>query len=355
MFPSDLLVSMREVVSKVHGLEPILKEVIQIQLVVDANIVQGEIRWRAGKRKNPRARTGFQEAIDSGIVIAVAPTFLKAEIEEHLMDIAADLGVTIEEVQRHWNEIQGSLLFYRPRLLRNEGDWVSDQDDLAYKHACDELGAIAVYSRDSHFKSMKVPLVSISLDLTLRKYARANSVVLGVTIGSGVTLMIGFGALGGMFKLVKKALDAFGQLPGWVQIGIAIAMFTVFAHPKSRAKLSEAWQSICVALRAAEPAFANVLLQIGDQFVVAKTNAGETFAEIQAILPKPRRRSALKQARSICLVNKKGPLSIEELDRHLRNQGYSSRSKDFRLYLRRVLRESGQFVETSPNKWGLRE
>jgi len=166
--------------------------------------------------------------------------------------------------------------------------------------------------------------------------------------------MIGFEVLRSIFKLIKKSVDAFGRLPGWLQVAVAIAVFMVFAHPKSRAKVSATWESICAALRNAQPSLAGVLIQIGDQFVMAKATASDTFAEIQAILPKPPRRSALKQVRTLYLLNKR-PLSLEEIERRMRNQGYSSRSKDFRSYLRRVLRESDQFTETVPDLWALNQ
>src|SRR2546430_6612592 len=58
--------------------------VIQIRAIVDANVVQRELRWRLGKRVNPQARSRLQEAIDAGVLVLIAPNFLKLEIEKYL-------------------------------------------------------------------------------------------------------------------------------------------------------------------------------------------------------------------------------------------------------------------------------
>ena len=69
--PSDALRALLNL-RDVPFLRPLLEDVIQIVLVLDASAVQGELRWRLGSRTNPTARTGLHEAIDSGVVIAVA-------------------------------------------------------------------------------------------------------------------------------------------------------------------------------------------------------------------------------------------------------------------------------------------
>jgi hypothetical protein len=344
---------MRAFLANYPALAPLLSQVVRVQFVVDADIIQSEIRWRVGTRRDAKARTGLQEAIDSGVVVAAAPSHLRSEIEEHLGDIAADLRVPIDDVRLEWQEVQRMLLFYTPRKDRPalQGDTV-DPDDVAYQHACEELGAEAVYSRDAHFERMQVPLVRVSLDLTLRKHARASSIVLGITLGSGTTVMIGFEAVRAVGRLIKRSLDAFDNLPGWAQAAIGIGVLVVILHPKLRAKVAGVWQAMVATVRALQPGLGVLLADIGEQYLTAQTIAGETYAEIRAALPKAKRRSALVRARFACLISK-CPLTLEEIERRLRNDGYTTRSKDFRAYLRRVLRESEQFVEMAPNQWAL--
>jgi hypothetical protein len=76
------------------------------------------------------------------------------------------------------------------------------------------------------------------------------------------------------------------------------------------------------------------------------------YAEVQSVLPRLRHRTATQCARSICLVSKE-PLSTLEIERRMRREDYSTRSQDFARYLRRLLRESEQFVEVARDVWSL--
>lgn len=353
MFPSDALVGMRGVLERLPALDILLQGLVRLRLVIDANIVQQEIRWRSGRRRNPAARSGLQEAIDSGIVVALAPTFLKSEIEDHLSDIAADTGIPIEEVRQHWQDFQPKLTFYEPQSADDAAMEVIDPDDVAYKKTCEELGADAVYSHDADLRAVKVPVISVSLDLTLRKHARSSSVVIGVALGSGFTLMLSFESVRGLYLLVEKGVTGFRRLPAWAQLSIAACVLAIVAHPKSRAKLAEVWSRVRTITSEMTPGVLAQLVEVAMQFAAAQQIAMQTYAEVQSALPEPRRRSAIQRARSICLVSKE-PLSTLEIERRMRKEGYSTRSEDFGRYLRRLLRGSEQFLEVGPGMWSLR-
>jgi hypothetical protein len=95
-------------------------------------------------------------------VVALAPTFLRSEIEDHLSDISADTGVQLADVRHHWQDFQAKLNFYEPQYLGGRGIKAIDPDDVPYQDACEELGANAVYSRDVDFRAMKGPVVTQS-------------------------------------------------------------------------------------------------------------------------------------------------------------------------------------------------
>lgn len=353
MFRSDALVGMRGALEGLPALDLLLQGLVRLRLVIDANIVQQEIRWRSGRRRNPAARSGLQEAIDSGVMVAFAPTFLKSEIEDHLSDIAADTGVPIEEVRQHWDDFHSRINFYEPQSADDSAMEAVDPDDAVYKRTCEELGGDAVYSHDTDFKVAKVPVISVSLDLTLRKHARSNSVVIGVTLGSGFTLMLSFESVRGLYLLVEKGVAGFRQLPAWAQLSVAACVLAIVAHPKSRAKLAEAWSRVRTIANDVTPGVLARFGEIATQFFTAQQSAVETYAEVQSALPKARRRSAIQRARSICVVSKE-PLSTLEIERRMRKEGYATRSKYFARYLRRLLRESEEFLEVGPGMWSLR-
>src|SRR4029077_650365 len=114
-FPSDALTGMRGLLESLPALVPMLQGLVELRLVIDANIVQQELRWRSATRRNSNARSGLQESMDAGVVVALAPEFLKSEIEDHLQDIASDAGVSVHRVAEHWRDFQSQLHFYEPK------------------------------------------------------------------------------------------------------------------------------------------------------------------------------------------------------------------------------------------------
>ena len=172
---SDSLPKLLAFASSIPAFAPFLKDIIRIGVVLDAQIVQQELRWRVGRRKKTEARTGLHEAIASEVIIPFAQTFLDSEIQEHLADIANAASVEIEDVQREWQEFRQWLHFYspnqQPALSAAE---IVDPDDLAYIAVAEELG-LPIYSQDHHYQQMQAPLISVLIDGTA-KHTRDRAV-----------------------------------------------------------------------------------------------------------------------------------------------------------------------------------
>src|SRR5260370_22324439 len=94
--PSDALRALLALRDEFPFFRQLFGDIVQIVMVLDASAAQWELRWRLRWRTNPTSRTGLHEAIDSGAVIAVAPIFLKQEIEKYLPSIARDSAVSVE-------------------------------------------------------------------------------------------------------------------------------------------------------------------------------------------------------------------------------------------------------------------
>jgi hypothetical protein len=352
LFRSDTLPALRSFFEASPDLKQLVElRLLQIRAIVDANVVQGELRWRVGRRENPQARSGLEEALDAGVLTLIAPNFLKIEIEKYLPAIADRTGVTLSEAEREWELFQAKLHFYQPSSQVID-DSVADPKDLPYKHASDEL-SLPVYTRDAHLQKMGAPVVWVCIDATCRDHARAMSVTLGFTVGSTYTVTIGVEALRAAVRGIKSLFDGFRRQPAWLQLAIAGALAAVVIHPRSRAKLLQVWNSACVTARQVKgPMFEGFILLM-QQVAAAQSDAAKTHRQIQAALPPAKKATALVHARRICVVSA-GPVPIEEIVRRMRNEGYASRAKDPEVYLRRVLRKSGQFIEDSSGIWMLR-
>ena len=200
VIPSDKLQHLREFLSMSPQLREVFGDLLELRLVIDANIAYSELIWRLSKRRNPIARSALHEAIDSGTIVAFAPQFLEEEIQEHIGEIAEDAKVSVSIALEEWQKFRPCLHFYDPETSNTSGAACVDPDDIPYKLVCEQLGAHAVYSRDPHFQSMAVPLISVQLDTTVRDYARASSVKLTISLGTTSSMMIGFGALVVLFQ-----------------------------------------------------------------------------------------------------------------------------------------------------------
>lgn len=88
---SDSLAALRPLVGP-GGLLKMFEGIFQTTLILDANIVLGEIRWLTLKRKNKDARSELRELMEARTILAIAPSFLKEEMELNLRKMAIHKG-----------------------------------------------------------------------------------------------------------------------------------------------------------------------------------------------------------------------------------------------------------------------
>jgi predicted nucleic acid-binding protein len=351
LFRSDMLPTLRPFFDASPDLKLLFeRRLLQIRLIVDANRIYAELLWRLSKREDPRNRSGLVEAIDAGLLVLIAPKFLNNEIEKHLPRIAEKAGTAVDEASREWELLRGKLRFYVPSS-QPTSEVVVDPKDLPYKYASDELG-LPVYTMDSDLREMGAPVVWACIDTACRDHARATSVTLGFTMGSTYTLTIGAEALKEAARGIKSLFDGFRRLSPWLQIAIAGGLAAILIHPKSRAKLAQTWSCVRdAALRAQGPALEGFLV-VMRQLAEAESSARNTRQQIQAALPAAQKATAIVYARRVCVLSPT-PLTTSEIARRMRNEGYVPRGRDPEAYLRRVLRQSCQFVSDSSGMWTL--
>lgn len=344
---SDSLPHMSALCERHAVLQQVVDKTLQIRLVLDANIVQRELRWRVRSREKQEAKTALHEAIEAGVIVALAPTALKEEISDHVAAIASYANVSQDRVREEWAEFRQHIHFYEPELTEAAGKCV-DADDLPYKQTCIELGAHAVYTKDRHFQSMDVPLLMLDLDGVFRKYARANSVKLAFTLGSTFSVTISVNVLK---ELLTVSMKGIRRIPTPLKIAFGAAIAAALIHPKSRAKIIEWGKTLWSKLNS--PKVRALLSSLVMQLAEAHEDARQTANQIKSALPMPRKRSVVVYAKEICLIEG-GPITLKAMEMKIRKAGYVTRSRNFAIYLRRVLRGSPAFVEVSSGTWALR-
>jgi hypothetical protein len=346
---SDSLPQLVAFAANIPAFAPFLKNIVRIGVVVDAHVIQQELRWRLGRRLKAEARTGLHEAIAAGVIIPFAPTFLDSEIEEHLAEIAEVTRVGVEDARREWQAVRKLLHFYSPKQQAALGGAeIVDPDDLLYIAAANELG-LPIYSQDHHYRQMQAPVISVLIDGTAKAYARSSSVRLAVMMGSTFTVTLSFETIAAACRGIKRLVRWFEDLHPSLQVAIIGAGIVAIAHPKSRAKLSSIWNWV---KETATPPMLQAIADVAIRMAEASKTETDAYKQLQNALPVTKKRSALMHARTVCLAART-PLSLHEIGRRMRADGYITRARDFRAYLRRVLLSSGQFQESSPGVWTL--
>jgi hypothetical protein len=274
----------------------------------------------------------------------------RPEIEKYLETIAGQYGASFAETQREWELFQAKLYFYKPLSNLTDGA-VVDPKDLPYKYASDEL-ALPVYTRDPHLRKMGAPVVWVCIDTACRDHARATSVKLGFTVGSTCTVTVGVEALRAATQVIKSLFEGFRRLSPWLQFAIVGGLAAILIHPKSRAKLLQAWNSVTGAARQAKGPVLEALLVLLQQLATAESNATRTLKQVQAAIPPSKKSTAIVYARRVCVLSR-DPLTVEEIVRRMQNEGYVSRGQRPEVYIRRLMRESYQFIEDSAGMWKL--
>lgn len=348
--PSDHLRTLLSLRDESSFFRQFLEDIIQIVVVLDASATQGELRWRLGSRTKPTARTSLHEAIESGAVIAVAPVFLKEEIEKYLPRIAGDTGVSIETAKAEWERVQPLIRFYAPK-----GDGaefaVIDPKDSPYALTARELEADFVRTADAHFFRMGVTVIGPDFDEILRDYARSTSVFVTLKVGSGFVLTFSIMAFAETIKCIAEMIR---KLPLAAKAILAAVIAVVPLNPTSREWLMRKGKILWERLQEAKP----VLVSIGSEAFKHLPDAAETSKRTSEVIKSKlirvrAKQTALSYVRLICLRSEE-PLSTREIAERVLASGYHSRSKDFVVYVRRLLREDGRFVTNSDGLWTLR-
>lgn len=339
---SDLLPYLAGLIQTLPPVRALFPQIFQLRVVIDANIVQGELRWRLKSRRKPDARSALHEVLACGVLVAYAPHYLENEIREHAPRLARETKTSLADVYREWKDFRKFICFYTAQLKARIDVTRTDQDDVAYIDTLEEIAARAIYTRDRDFLRTTAPVILVAIDTTLQRYARASSIRIGFVLGSSLSVGFGFEALLALGRLLARLFEAARRLSPTAQVLIAAAIAAVIAHPKSRAKLLQLWDSLNQSLK---PAMWEALVEAMYQFAEATSEAEESHRALRKILPPSKRRPLLFHARSICLAANK-PLNLDEIAKRVVANGYQPRSKKPNAYLLRKLRSDKRFMET---------
>lgn len=339
---SDHLRSLREFLLGLPHMASAMGELQQLRIVLDSNIVLGDLIWLAKHRTNPSARTSLQEVVASGTVIAFAPMELRVQVEKHLPRVATQENIPKESLFEEWRNYQSYLNFCQAEPDQNIQLVNPERDptDLPFIYLVSNIGAAAVLTKDKDLSAMGAPTAQVTIMIHLRDFARGKAVELTILMGS-TTVVTGISI--GIFKLVTSLARGFTQLPDPMKLFLILVTVFVVLHSKSRKTLFElanqGWGKIKPALS-----------QMSETYITERQKAVCSWETAKRSLPPHRKIPLQTHAYAACHAAKR-PLTLQELDQKIRIGGYKPRGRNPIPYLKKVLRGDGRFMRCSDGQW----
>jgi hypothetical protein len=342
VFRSNLLPSLTQWMRSITAADPSLFGVEVFSMVLDANKVIAEIRWRLGKREKPHALSKIFESIEAKVLIAYVPGFMEQEIFANAEKLAAEIRRPKEDVLAEWNRIKPFLRMHETAMQQVEVLELADPKDLVYMATQQQLGVPAIYSTDPHLRRMGASLVAGRIDDDLRDYARGMSVTVGVSLGSGIVVSV---AVPNILRVLKATIGWLFRQPLVVQLALAALVASLLCSQRVRSWVSETWDDYW-------PVFVEMMTPLLFQWFESQEKARLAKGRIQQAFPaRSRRRSTIQFCLGACAVSD-GPRSLTAILADMRDAGYRTKSQHPLPYLRRIMRESGFFFETDDGRWG---
>jgi len=164
--------------------------------------------------------------------------------------------------------------------------------------------------------------------------------------GSIVTVI----AIENVLALLKLASELFMRLPKWMQLSLIVGAGILILNPDSRAVinkfLSDASKKLSIAYTELKP----LLAEVSQALQTESAKANTSLKNIKDALP-PQQRVSLKIiARSVCIAAG-APLALSEIERRVFLNGYETKSKSLRIYLRKVMNEDPSFTQLEDGRW----
>jgi len=320
----------------------------QLHLVVDANVVFNELRYRIRPPK-PGAKSALTEAVESGCLRLVAPMELVEHVERAMPRYATARKIPESELRAAWQAYRPEIPLVAvppPQVAPGLAELAGrDADDVPFVALLNDSGAAGIVTRDKDFESVPDTTVDPRALLHLRDYARHKAIELSLKAAAGGTASLGSAALVAAKNVIVRA-------PGWLKLAMLAAAGTAILHPTSRRFLKEKGLSLLAAFEALGP----LVEEVQDVHDQAKEGADKAWHEVAKRLPprKPTARVLLRKAAFSACVWTDTPLSLNELEGAIRAAGYRSRAVQLRGPLLRALRRDPRLEATPDGKWQLK-
>lgn len=276
---SDHLKNLRAALHQWKELQPVLGDIAQFRVVVDTNVVIGDLLWLSGKRKNPDATTDLMEVIEAETVDIYAPPALFHEVEEKIPLLAEEKGIDVDQLRTQWEQYKPRLKIKEPKPERVTAlQHGVDPDDAFFVALAEDISAHGVITKDRHIEMMGGNWITIECVTNLRDYSRAIAVNMNIKVSGVMLTGVALASVRQLLLGIKALASAISRAPDWVKIALLAGGLFIIFYPGARARLTQ-W--VMAALEGIQDATPYVTEQIAEAAALAGKHGDEAKSHLE--------------------------------------------------------------------------
>lgn len=281
----------------------IIGSAAQFRLVVDANIILGDLIWLVSKRTNDSAKTQLMETIEAETIDIYAPPIFFDEVEEKIPLLATEKGLDINLMYEHWEIYKTKIKLSLPdsdkvQVLRGG----KDPDDAEYIALEQTMGASGVISKNHDIRQMGGNQISITCITHLRNYSRSTSIELNIKVNGVMFANISVASIRGLFEGGKALINGIGKAPDWVKLALLAGGLFVVLHPGARTAVANSLKTVLQGIGEATP---TIIALIAEAAVLAEKHKSEAQVHLDNAMKE------LERNNSAEILQHSSPISIK--------------------------------------------
>lgn len=252
---SDKLVELKEVIETWTGLQGNLVGLQRFRLVVDTNVILGDLLWLVCERTKANAKTHLMETVEAGTIDLFAPPSFFKEVEEKIPLLALQQGFDAALMYLEWDTYKRIIQVAIPdedKVLELRAG--VDPDDADFIALAQSIDAAGVISKDRHIRMMGGNQISVECVTYLRNYSRATAIEMNIKVNGIQFVIRTSAAIRDFAAFVAKTMDGIRSSPPWFKVGLLALGLFIALNPKARAGVCMTLKTLLSGVAEATPA-----------------------------------------------------------------------------------------------------
>ena len=230
---SELLASLRRFLKVYPALQNLAGPLAQFTLVIDANVAVQDLIY---KHRNPHIRqTALEETVKSSAIRLCAPTWLDREmVGSTIPQVSQRRAIPESALLELWTAYKAQIIWDDRYVEPGDDQTNGDAKDVPYVALQETLCAAAILSRDKDIDQLGGNKVGLEFVLSVRSYARAATIAVGIHAGGALVSTLSLGLL---VEFAKGLGRLVANMPDWVKLALLVGAVFVAVHPPARKRV----------------------------------------------------------------------------------------------------------------------